>query len=410
MSDGIVHRDITQTDETVIFKETDPVLRANPDLIPKMFDGIDVGKCADTKCLSIRESVLQLAVDDLRPFGTEIDIPVLLRIRKYRGDHTDPQLISVIEAGHLPVLHGEDRTVHGLTIDHSAQGCTELTDIFIIDLGFIDCMELQIRIDHSHAVSRCDIDIPLGILYKGPDGIGFQIILILIARDLPLLHHGHAVIIGSDPQPVLAVYIEADHTGDTGGGINTFKCISVITDHTTVASDPDEAFSGLRYGIRFRCGKSVGIVVKNRGKALFLTGGIHMDILIFITGNGFRIDRSAVPRTGLSRIYSCRKPQEHHKGNADDPPSAHLPPPGSLIVQTFKYPALLHIHVLRTAEISDLSAKRQPFPLPVSVKDNTRLFYHNDPEYSTKKAEIHMDPSPVRRRRDSNPRAGCPAN
>ena len=162
------------------------------------------------------------------------------------------------------IFYDEKRAVQSLTIDCSILGKTKLAYIFIIYLLLIQEAEIHIAVYYAESMCCSDIDISVLTLNDRSYRRRSKSIRNAVTCKLAPLHHGNAVIICSDPESVLTVYIETYNAGDTCCRIKTFEGISIISDKSTVAADPYKAFACLGDGIRLGGRKSAGIIIEYR--------------------------------------------------------------------------------------------------------------------------------------------------
>ena len=101
--------------------------------------------------------------------------------------------------------------------------------------------------------------------------------------------HGKAVAVGTDPQTVMAVDVQTLYAGNSGRGIQTFKCAAIIADQTAVTADPDETVRCLYDIVGFRSRKTVCVVVEDSRKTVALSDRIngYRTVVLACTGPEF---------------------------------------------------------------------------------------------------------------------------
>ena len=135
--------------------------------------------------------------------------------------------------------------------------------------------EIAVGVDAGDPAGGGNINRAVLILRNGAGMGGGHAVQLAPSAQLALRQHGHAVVVGADPQPVPAVHVEAFDAGEAAGGIHALKGVAVVADQTGVAADPEKALVGFRDGVGLRGGQAVAVIVQHGGKPFAAPGGVH---------------------------------------------------------------------------------------------------------------------------------------
>ena len=162
------------------------------------------------------------------------------------------------------ILQNKDISAVIQTVDSAVRSFSEFVYKGILQLQIIQNAEIHFLIDRRDPVRSRDIDQAVLSLQNRTDRRGFKSGLLIPAAELSPLHQKDAALIGTDPQAVVPVHIEALHTCDPGGGVHAFKSIPVKADQPAVTADPDKTLFCLRDGVCLGSRKTVHTVIQHR--------------------------------------------------------------------------------------------------------------------------------------------------
>ena len=141
--------------------------------------------------------------------------------------------------------------------------------------GILQRVGLQPFVEHGDTRRGADVNPARVVLGDGADLGGAETVGLIPLQQLSPVHHGHAVVVGADPEPILLIHVQTHDAGKAVGGIHPLKAFAVIADQTAVTADPDKALAGLRDIVCLLCRQSVGVVVQHRREGIALRDGVH---------------------------------------------------------------------------------------------------------------------------------------
>ena len=274
MADGIVQRYIVEQMKAGLAQIADAVSGADPDLTADVFNALHIGQGRDIPDVHILKILFQRAVKNFGALCAEVQLAGLLGIGEKADRTLDAAVLAAEPENDLLVFECEYIARLGYSVDESVRPEADITDVDVFKSGIVQGFQRHIQVDDGDARSACNIHQAVFILGDGADAGRLQPVPFVPHRKLAALHHGRAVGVGADPQPVMAVNKKAGHTGDAVGGIHALEAVAVVSDQTGVAADPDEALAGFRNGIGLGGGQTVRVVVQDGGKTFALPGRI----------------------------------------------------------------------------------------------------------------------------------------
>ena len=144
-----------------------------------------------------------------------------------------------------------------------------------INLRFFHSRQVQLPVDCHDAFPCSDIDPSLSVLRDGTDFCRGKAV-----RQCPVLqtsagHQQSAVVVGADPQALLAVGKQADDTGNSRCGIDMQETVPVISAQSTVAAYPDKAVARLGDGVCLGCRHAVCVVIEDSRISVGICHRVH---------------------------------------------------------------------------------------------------------------------------------------
>ena len=278
MADVIVHGQIVQHRELPVLQNADSVSGADPDPAVDVLDALDVHErrylndlgFRNLPCFGIEPDVMEIQVDALH-----VEHIRVLRIGEYGSGCSYRVVRDAYEPDQFPVLYENKITQVRSPVQDSVPAPSDVTHVGFGNLLVFHPEEIVVLIHIADAACGGDVDCSVGSLCNSADMGALQAVHFTPKAQRSLFHHSKTGIIGSYPKMITAVYVQALDTGHAAGGSDSLECVSVITDQTGEAADPNEAVTGLGYGVGLRCRQAVGVVVENSRKAVLATHRVN---------------------------------------------------------------------------------------------------------------------------------------
>ena len=272
------HRHILKPGKLIAFNNSYAIAGAYPDLSVYVLKSLNIIQRRYIFYILLFELLPELSVIDIRAFCSKIYTSRLLRIRQYGHQSVDTGLITADIAAYLGILYSEKISALSKTVEVSVIAQPYAPHICHVDPIIVYRRDVHIIIDQYDAGSSRNIKPALIILNDASYSVRAESVRLSEHPELALFHKSDAIVIGAYPQPVPAVYIKTDNTGDTCGRIYTFKSVAVISYKSAVASYPDESLTGLGNRVSLRCRKTACVIIKHSRVAFCLPDRVDLNI------------------------------------------------------------------------------------------------------------------------------------
>ena len=263
---AVVHGQVLQQVEFIVFHITDAVGGADPQLAVDARDHLHRGQRLDIDLHNACQRVSHPGAAERIIHGLHIDHPRFIHVRIERADSAGDRVFTGGDIALQPaVLKRHDIAQICEPVDQPIGSHCNVTHVRLGDQIVLQHGQVVIRVNGGDAAGGGDVDRTVLILGNGPGMSGFHAIHLSPKPKLSLIHDRDAVVIGTHPKPIPAVHMQAFDAGNTPRGVQSLKGIAVIPDQAGIAADPDKTLAGLGNGVRFGGWKAVDVVVQHRG-------------------------------------------------------------------------------------------------------------------------------------------------
>ena len=266
MADQVFHRHVFQLMDALGIQLADAVVGADPDGAVDGLHALHAGQGRGVDHLSGGQAVRRAAVDNAGAAGAgvlrgQVERAGLAEVRQQGQEAAAAAGLVAQPAGHPAVPHDEEVAAGREAVDQPVAAQAQVRDGDSVQALVLHHAQGQVPVHCGDASRRADVDKAVSVLRHGADADGHQLMGLVHAAEGGTALEKDAEVVGADPQPSLAVHIQAAGVRDAVGGFDALKAVSVVADQAGIAADPEKAVLGLGDGVGLRGWQAVAVVV-----------------------------------------------------------------------------------------------------------------------------------------------------